>query len=233
MGELTKPFYFRPPWDILFDPQRLQKVNPWSINVAFLLHSFLEEMDRRAVIDFRASGVALDSSALIYLLKSNLLLKSEEPQPQRELTESERNSEAIPPLIPPLRYELTTTTLQSLLEALEEALRDETSMLPKATQKPLLTPPEVIPMLSAYLMEIENRIKELSEKIYVLSEKGEIITFSNLIKGLSRIEAIRVFIVLLFLAHRGKVSLWQDESLGEIHITLNSRVVEWDEGFGG
>ena len=78
---VKKPFYLRPPWNILFDFHKLEKLTPWNINVTYLLTSFLEEMEKTGQIDFRASGVALDSSALIYLMKSKLLLKLEEPPP--------------------------------------------------------------------------------------------------------------------------------------------------------
>lgn len=220
MSGAAKPFYLQPPWDILFNPQRLQKINPWSVKVAFLLLTFLEEMERRAIIDFRASGVALDSSALIYLLKSNLLLKTEEPQPQPKLAKV--SVDFIPPLIPPLRYELTTTTLQSLLDALDQVLQDESFLSIKAPQKPVMPPPEVIPSISAYLMEIEEGIKDLFQKIKLLVERGEVITFSKLTRGLSRIEVIRTFIILLFMAQRGRVTLWQNEELSEIYVTLNA-----------
>ena len=214
----NKPFYFHPPWDILFDIRRLQRINPWSIDIAFLLLSFLEEMERRASVDFRASGVALDSSASIYLLKSNLLLKLEEAPPPPPKPSSDFIP---PPLILPLRYELTTTTIQNLLEALDEALRSDRTQPIKSPPKPLLPPPEVIPTLSAYLMEIEDEIDKLLRKMHLLVSKGEIITFSALVKGLERIEMIKVFIVLLFMAQKGKVTLWQNEELGEIYITLN------------
>ena len=79
---VQKPFYLRPPWNILFDFSKLEKVTPWRINIAFLLTSFLEEIERRGEIDFRASGVASDSSSFIYLMKSKLLLKLEEPPAQ-------------------------------------------------------------------------------------------------------------------------------------------------------
>ncbi|MCX8170433.1 MAG: hypothetical protein N3E47_00460 [Candidatus Bathyarchaeota archaeon] len=219
----SKPFYLQPPWDILFDFQRLQKINPWSVDIAFLLLTFLEEMERRAMVDFRASGVALDSSASIYLLKSNLLLKPEEPQPQPC---SKPIIDFIPPpLALPLRYELTTTTIQSLLEALNEALQSESLLSVRVAQKPIL-PPEIIPTISAYLLEIESRIKEITQKIRFLLEKGEIITFSKIIRESDRNEAIRVFIILLFMAQRGIVTLWQHEDFGEIYITFNGEGVE-------
>ncbi|MDH7477877.1 MAG: hypothetical protein QHH17_05800, partial [Candidatus Bathyarchaeota archaeon] len=80
---VKKPFYLRPPWNILFDFHKLERLTPWHINIAYLLTSFLEEMEKSGQIDFRASGVALDSSALIYLMKSKLLLKLEEPPPPK------------------------------------------------------------------------------------------------------------------------------------------------------
>ena len=217
-GKDNKPFYFHPPWDILFDMRRLQRINPWNINIAFLLLSFLEEMERRASVDFRASGIALDSSASIYLLKSNLLLKLEEPPPPPPKPSSDFIP---PPLILPLRYELTTTTIQNLLEALDEALRTDKVQSARSPPKPVLPPPEVIPTLSAYLMEIENEIERLFQKIRLLISKGELITFSSLVKGLERIEMIKTFIILLFMAQKGKVTLWQNEELGEIYVTLN------------
>ena len=76
---LRRPFYLRPPWNILFELNKLDKLKPWNVNISYLLRSFLSEMERSGKVDFRASGVALDSSALIYLMKSKLLLTLQEP----------------------------------------------------------------------------------------------------------------------------------------------------------
>jgi chromatin segregation and condensation protein Rec8/ScpA/Scc1 (kleisin family) len=220
--ESSKPFYLHPPWDILFNLERLRKINPWNIDIAFLLSSFLEEMERRASVDFRASGIALDSSASIYLMKSSLLLKLEEPP------EVEQKQGAIdfvpPPLVLPLRYELTTTTIQHLLEALDEALKSENILSIRAPSKPILPPPEIIPNISIYLMEIEEEMERLNNKMLILSRKGEILSFSKLTEGLGKIEMIKVFLILLFMAHKGRITLWQQEDLGEIYITLNGAV---------
>jgi len=218
--ESSKPFYFHPPWNILFDPQMLEKVNPWKINLSFLLFSFLDEMEKRAIIDFRASGIALDSSATVYLMKSRLLLKLEEPPPQPI---QESNPDYVPPpLILPLRYELTTTTVKNLLEALEDALKTENLFKIRTPQRSelLLAPLEAVSSMSSYLMEMEEQMKRLLKKIQSLIKEGEIVTFSKIAEGLEKLEQIRNFIILLFLAHRKKVSLWQKEGFDEIFITL-------------
>jgi len=218
-----RPFYFHPPWNILFDPQMLERINPWKIDLSFLLLSFLEEMEKRAVIDFRASGIALDSSATVYLMKSRLLLKLEEPpEPVRE-----SNPDYVPPpLILPLRYELTTTTIHNLLEALEDALKTENLFKIKTPPRSelFLAPQEVVPPINIYLMEMEEQMKRLLQKIQLFIKGGKIVTFSKLVEGLERLEQIRNFIILLFLAHRKKVSLWQKEDSDDIIITLGEDI---------
>jgi chromatin segregation and condensation protein Rec8/ScpA/Scc1 (kleisin family) len=221
---VKKPFYLRPPWNILFDFHKLERLTPWNINIAYLLTSFLEEMEKAGQIDFRASGVALDSSALVYLMKSNLLLKLEEPPPPPKPPQ-----DFLPPPLPlPLRHELTSTTIRHLLEVLDDILKGE-KLVPfeKTVTEPLLpTPSEILPQLDLYLIEIELQM----EKLYAsLSERvggAGIIEFSAFIKKTSRLEAVRTFILLLFLAQDGKVNLWQNEETEEIYVTVNLTSLE-------
>jgi chromatin segregation and condensation protein Rec8/ScpA/Scc1 (kleisin family) len=213
-----KPFYLFPPWNILFEFNKLEKLVAWNINIAFLLRSFLENMNRTGQVDFRASGVALDSSALIYLMKSRLLLKLEEPPPPPKPP----LDFLPPPLFLPLRHELTSTTIRNLLEVLDDVLKGEQLIRaqPVAIEPFLPTPSEILPQLDFFLMEIEVQM----EKLYaVISDKVKgagIVEFSTLIKGVGRLEAIRTFILLLFLAQEGKVGLWQNEETEEIYIAI-------------
>ncbi len=216
---IKRPFYLHPPWNILFEFSKLEKLIPWNVNIAYLLTTFLEQMNKSGQVDFRASGVALDSSALIYLMKSKLLLKLEEPPiPPREPTDF-----VPPPLFLPLRHELTSTTVSHLLEVLDEVLKGEALIrLAKPIEQPILpSPSEILPQFDRFLMEIESQMQnlyfELSERV-----KGTgIIELSALIKGSNRIEAIRIFILLLFLAQEGKINVWQEEESEQIFITLN------------
>jgi chromatin segregation and condensation protein Rec8/ScpA/Scc1 (kleisin family) len=218
-NSLNKPFYFRPPWNILFDLQILERLNPWDINLSFLLLSFLEEMEKRTEVDFRASGMALGSSATVHLMKSELLLELEQPP-----SVPEPQSDFIPPpLILPLRYELTTTTIKNLLEALDNALKNEKLFALKTpTRTELLSPAEVIPSISVYLMELEEQMERLLKKMLSIVDEGKVITFSKLVLGLEKLDRIRNFIVLLFLAQKNKVKLWQEENSDEVFITVNS-----------
>ena len=69
-------------------------------------------------------------------------------------------------------------------------------------------------------MEIELQIEKLYATLLERVKGAGIVEFSTLIKGTFRLEAIRTFILLLFLAQEGKVDLWQNEESMEIYITV-------------
>jgi chromatin segregation and condensation protein Rec8/ScpA/Scc1 (kleisin family) len=217
---MKRPFYLRPPWNILFELSKLEKLTPWNVNISYLLRSFLSEMERMGKVDFRASGVALDSSALIYLMKSKLLLVLQEPPAPPKAP----SDFVPPPLFLPLRHELTSTTIRHLLEVLDEVLKGE--RLPRldavVAQPVLPAVSDILPQLDIFLMEIELQMEKLYALLCEKVKGAGIIEFSTLIKGLARIEAVRTFILLLFLAQERRVSLWQDEETEEIYIGVGN-----------
>jgi len=213
--KMKKPFYFHPPLNILFEIHRLEKVLPWDVNISYLLDMFLDEMEQLGEVDFRASGMALDSSSTIYLRKTKLLLKLEEPLPPPKTS-----LEFIPPpMFLPLRYELSSTTIDNLLTVLDEVLKGE-NIRPPRLPEPILPTPEILPPVDMYLLQIEDHMKTLYDQLCQLVGTGELISFSKLTAGLESIEAVKTFIILLFLAQRGKIGLWQEEEIEELYITV-------------
>jgi len=214
-----KPFFYLPPWNILFELNKLANLRPWDVNIAYLLSTFLSEMEKRGEVDFRASGVALDSSSTIYLMKSRLLLKLEEPPaPPKAPADF-----VPPPLFLPVRYELSSTTVQELLKVLDDVLKGEHLFALKPRTSPILpAPPEILPPVDLYLMEIEKQMDKLHHTLLEHANQGKLAYFSKVIEGLDKLEAIKTFIVLLFLAQKGDVFLWQDESLSDIYITVSN-----------
>ena len=217
---IRRPFYMRPPWNILFEINKLEKLTPWNVNIAYLLRSFLTEMDKAGKVDFRASGVALDSSALIYLMKSKLLLTLQEPPPPPSLPKDF----VPPPLFLPLRHELTSTTIKHLLEVLDEVLKGEKPLnLDRVIATPVLPQAsDLMPQFDKFMAEIDMQMGQFYQHLLELVKGAGIIEFSTLIKGLPRIEAVRIFILLLFLAQDGKISLWQNEETEEIYIAVGN-----------
>jgi chromatin segregation and condensation protein Rec8/ScpA/Scc1 (kleisin family) len=188
------------------------------VNISYLLNSFLSEMERNGKVDFRASGVALDSSAFIYLMKSKLLLTLQEPpappKPPGDFVP--------PPLFLPLRHEFTSTTIHHLLEVLDDVLKGEKlSHIDRVVPQPVLPAfSDLMPQFDAFLQEIELQLDKLYDLLCDRVKGAGIVEFSALAKEMKRLEAIQTFILLLFLAQNGKVNLWQNEETEELYIAV-------------
>ncbi len=79
---------------------------------------------------------------------------------------------------------------------------------------------DILPQFDIFLAELETQMDKLFERLCEMVKGAGIIEFSTLIKGTARMEAIRIFILLLFLAQDAKVSLWQNEETEELYIAL-------------
>jgi len=82
-----------------------------------------------------------------------------------------------------------------------------------------------MPQIDRYLMEIETLMEELYYDMLHLAKGKPFLRFTRLVFGKDRIEAIRCFILLLFLAQKRKIWLWQEEEFGEIFISLKGEAV--------
>jgi len=215
LAELEKPFWLHPPYVILFDLLRLHRLKPWDVNVTYLLNNFLAEMKKQGYIDFSASGTALLSSAFIHRMKSELVLKMEEPPKPPQ----PKPQEVIPPPLPiPIRFEYTSTSVVEVLKALEEVLRSERSLL--SAQKSPLKAAQVIEQLDEFLTNIEDHINEFFSMLVELSKKRKSISFRRLVRGLSLQEIVRDFVMMLFLAGQAKIRIYQEEEFSDITISV-------------
>lgn len=214
MEEFDKPFWLRPPYVILFDLLRLHRIKPWDVNISNLLNAFLAEMKRQGFVDFSASGTALLSSATIHRMKSELVLKMEEPPKPPQ----PKPDEFVPPPLPfPIRFEYTATSIGEVLGALQEVLKTERVAL--AHSKFVLQPPQVLEHIDEFLANIEENLDQFYSKIVNLAIKGPV-SFRKLIKGQMLIEIVRIFIMLLFLANQKRIRLSQSEERADIEITV-------------
>ena len=149
-------------------------------------------------------------------MKSKLLLKLEEPPKPHKLP-----PEIVPPpIFLPLRYELTSTTIEHLLQALESVLKGE-RLLPLKPQAELTSPSpfEIIPQVDRYLMEIESLMDSLYREMKLLARKKPVLSFTEIVIGKDKLDTIRTFILILFLAQKQRIWVWQEEELSEIYIS--------------
>jgi segregation and condensation protein A len=215
LEELSKPFWLRPPYLILFDLLRLHRIKPWDVDITALLNSFLGEMKKNGYIDFSASGTALLSSSVVHRMKSEIVLKMEEP-PKPPIP---RPNEEVPPPLPfPIRFEYTSTSVAEILRTLQEVLASEKAVLAK---KPfILSPPSVFEQFDEFLANIEEHIETYYGHLIKLSIRGLPLSFRKVVEGQTFLEAVRVFIMLLFLASEKKILLTQNEGDPDLYIRL-------------
>jgi segregation and condensation protein A len=215
LEELSKPFWLRPPYLVLFDLLRLHRIKPWDVDIALLLNNFLAEMKENGYIDFSASGTALLSSSIVHRMKSELVLKMEEPPKPP----TPKPTDEVPPPLPfPLRFEYTSTSVAEILRTLQEVLTNEKAILAK---KPfVLSPPSVFEQLDEFLANMEENIQQFYGELIKLSIRGVPLSFKKIVARESLIQIVRVFIMLLFLAHQRKIILTQDEKSSDILIRL-------------
>ena len=71
---------------------------------------------------------------------------------------------------------------------------------------------------------------KLYERLVEMVKGQGIIDFNTLIKGMVRLDAVRTFILLLFLASEGLIGLWQNEETEEIYIAVGKlKVAEYEQ----
>ena len=219
MSELEKPFWLKPPYLILFDLLRLHRIRPWDVNISALLNMFLSEMKAKGHIDFSISGTALLSSSIIHRMKSELVLKMEDP-PKPPVP---RPQEDMPPPLPlPLRFEYTATPLSEVLRAIEEVLISELKLLSKEGRS--LKPTPVVEALDDFITHIQERLEDLYHKLVHDYGPGVEISFKAITLDVSIQEMVRVFLLVLFLASRGRIRLSQDSEFDDITIRVTESV---------
>ena len=217
MSSDEPPYWLKQPYAVLFDLIHLHRVKPWDVDLGNLLDGLMSEMRGRGYVDFSVSGTALLSSAIILRMKSELILKMEEP-PKPPV---ERPTDFVPPpLAFPLRYESTTTSVEEVIRGLLEVLNAE-RLLPVGAQIAALKTPEVFEQVDDFLVKIEENIKLfLGRLIQEAGPSRKKLSFLKLLGKGDALAAVRMFIMLLFLAVEGKLWLTQPVEFADIDIEL-------------
>jgi segregation and condensation protein A len=214
---LTTPqdtYWLKQPYAVLFDILHLHRVKPWDVHLEDLLTGLMKEMRGRGYIDFSVSGTALLTSAILLRMKSELLLKMEEPPKPPP----ERPTDYVPPpLAFPIRYQSTTTSLEEVLKGILEVLKAE-KLVPAGTSQLVTRTPAVFEQADDWFVKIEEEIKAFYGQLLKASARTGRLSFLKLLADGDAVQAVRMFIMLLFLAFEGKVGLNQLEEFGDIEI---------------
>ena len=178
----------------------------------------MREMKGRGYIDFSISGTALLSSAVLLRMKSELVLKMEEPPKPPP----EKPTDYVPPPLPfPIRFQSTTTSLDEVLKGILEVLKAE-RLLPTELSQIVSRTPAVFEQPDDWFVTIEEEIKAFYGQMLSKTRQVGSLSFLKLLGHGDAVQAVRMFIMLLFLAVEGKIGLTQQEEFGDIRIEMRN-----------
>ena len=205
----SSPLLGKPPLNVLIDPSLAKRKSPWEINLSELLDMFLKAISQTEFIDMRAAGTAALSSATIYRLKVETLFLFERLRMQPRPYDPTEPPQII---VMPFRYEIYSTNIDELFNELGRLLQDIVIDEARGDQSPLSIAELPPPNFDDYVVSLQALLLEF-RKILVerLSETGKAL-LSELMRGLSPVDAARVFLLLLFAANDGEVVINQEES---------------------
>jgi segregation and condensation protein A len=198
----------RPPLNLLIDPRAAKRKSPWEIHISELLDLFLRAIAGSDILDLRAAGTAALTSATIYRFKVESLFLFEKLQRERRMIDATEPPQIV---VMPFRYEVYSTTVDELFDALSRILeeivvqdREESTVAAALLDD---TPP---PNPEEYLINILSNLEAFNAILRERIGPTGRIKFSELVRGLPKVEAARTFILILFSASSGEIVLEQE-----------------------
>ncbi len=204
-----QPFWIEPPYILLTDVLQLDKVEPWNVDVGKLVSGFLQEMRQIGDIDFRISGNALYSAAVIFMKKTRDLVEMGVLPPDED--EDEEDVE-IPLIRPPFRLANRRVTLQELLVAMDRVLTKGVRQRPiPVRQRRKSTVGPVSFKMDTIRADVEETISEVYNDLTDIMNIGQVVKFTDILVEATRREIVRLLFALLHLFARAYIDLWMDE----------------------
>lgn len=204
--------------DLIIELVDRNKLDPWNIDIIEIVDKYIDTVKKLKVLDLRIPANIILAAAILLRLKSNYISLQEydEVGEMAEEVPTQRPSVIVDQLnfrlrLPPKRK----ISLTELISALDEAMKIKDIHLTPVQKQSVLIPIT----LDNFDMEAET------EKVFSIIQdhvdKSKMVTFSYL-SSLTSINDVLLglFIPLLFLAHKNRITLIQEKFFSEIIIAL-------------
>ncbi|MDE1871430.1 MAG: segregation/condensation protein A [Candidatus Micrarchaeota archaeon] len=206
--------------ELLMELVDTNRLDPWDIDIAKVVDSYIAAVRKMQIMDLHIPANIMLASSILLRMKSetvNILHEEETLEPEEEL-QTFRTIPDVPMLVPRLRLQpKRKITLGELMDALGDAMKvtEKRQSVVRQRAEPI--------NLVIEREDIDEKMHGTLNLVRESMDREGITTFAMLSKGYSSIESILLglFVPLLFLAHRGDVTLMQDEFFKEIFVKLN------------
>jgi segregation and condensation protein A len=204
--------------DLIIELVEKNKLDPWNIDIIEIVDKYIDTVKKLKVLDLRVPANIILAAAVLLRLKSNYLSL----QDYDDAGETAEDGGIIRTdiIVDPLNFRLRLPpkrkiSLTELIGALDEAMKIKETRLNPAQR------PETFIPIKLENFDIEAETEKLYDIIKENVDKSNMVTFSYM----SRLSSINdvllsLFIPLLFLAHKDKVTLIQEKFFSEIIIAV-------------
>jgi len=250
--KLELKFWQKPPYSSLLDPELAKDSNVAFYDLSSLVDKFFSNMLSEDLINYKISGIALKTSALLHHYKISSIIREEEDIQKKEELElfRERHGRSIPKtLSQPIQPKMLISTKEELFDAMRSAIietmqnkeklkrrrirREELKQNKIMVRSKAQLPKELLRHISGREQSVEelheswfNRIKarvEFDNKETSFYEIAKIIVDEEKSEIGRKFAFVRLFLALMFLSTGNKLYLSQDEDFKDFAIDLKKR----------
>lgn len=205
--------------DVLLDLVDKEKLDPWNIDIIEVVDGYVSTVKKLKVIDFRVPANIILAAAILLRMKANVLsMPNYEEVPEQTADDAGFIRPDI--MVDPLNLRLRIApkrrvSLNELISALDEAMKIKDTRLTTIPSMPMALP------ITLENFDIETETEKIYQVIKNNADRSRMLTFTHLtsVSGTDDV-LLGLFIPLLFLAHREKVTLIQEKFFSEIIISL-------------
>ena len=178
------------------------------MDLASLLDAFLRYLEQSGSLDLRLCGSAALTSAILYRLKVETMFLFERLRPERLSADSTEPPQVI---VLPFRYELRSTGIDELLRIFEKVIEEVLSESRQVKSSSVIDEAEPVTEPGNYLMRVREAVLAFRADVLETLRLTGNFRFSSFVRGLPALEVARRFLLLLFLAMEGLITLEQTD----------------------
>ena len=245
-------FWQKPPFSSLLDSELAKESEIAFYNLSSLVDEFFDKMLHEDLINYKISGIALKTSALLHHYKISSIIREEEQIQKKEELEQfrQRHSRSIPKALPqPIQPKMQIATKDELFDAMRSAIievmqkkeklkrrrirREELKEQKIQMKSKAQLPKELLKHISGR----EQTVQELHESWYnrikgtinLNNKDSSFFDLTRIIKDEEdsavgrKFALVRMFLALMFLSTGNKLNLAQDEEFKDISINIRQK----------
>ncbi|MFW9866191.1 MAG: hypothetical protein ACFFEN_08855 [Candidatus Thorarchaeota archaeon] len=242
-------FWQQPPFSSLLDSELAKESEIAFYDLSRLVDEFFDKMLHEQLINYKISGIALKTSAILHHYKISSIIREEEQIQKREELEKfrQRHSRSIPRALPqPIQPKMQIATKDELFDAMRSAIievmqnkeklkrrrmrREELKQQKIQMRSKAQLPKELLKHISGR----EQTVQELHESWYnrikgtinLNNKETSFYDLTDIIKDEEQSDIgrkfafVKMFLALMFLSTGNKLKLSQDEDFRDITIDI-------------